>query len=138
VRVLVLTSTPISAGRLREVLRRRDGSPVELDEVMVIAPALHESALRFWVSDADEAIARAQRVARESVAQLDRAAPSVDGGVGEGDFVTAIEDALAEFPADEVIIFSRGGSEEEHRYREDVDRDSVRERLPVPVRFAKA
>jgi hypothetical protein len=135
-KVLVLTSTPISAGRLREVLRRRDGNPVELDEVMVIAPALHENALRFWVSDADEAIARAQRVARESVAQLDREAPSVDGAVGESDPVTAIEDALAEFPAGEVIIFTRAGSE--HRYREDVDRGSVRERLPVPVRFASA
>jgi hypothetical protein len=135
-KVLVLTSTPISAGRLREVLPRRGGNPVELDEVMVVAPALHENALRFWVSDADEAIARAQSVARQSVAQLDREAPSVDGAVGEGDPVTAIEDALAEFPADEVIIFTRSGSEQ--LYREDLDRDSVRKRLSLPVRFASA
>ena len=43
--------------------------PAEL-EVMVVAPALHESGLRFWVSDADEAIARADRVRRESVAAV--------------------------------------------------------------------
>ncbi len=39
---------------------------------MVVAPALHENALRFWVSDADEAIARAEEVRRRTVSRARR------------------------------------------------------------------
>lgn len=53
-RRLVLTSEPVGAGQLRDAL------PGEADltdaEVMVVAPALHKSALRFWLSDAEDAI----------------------------------------------------------------------------------
>jgi hypothetical protein len=34
---------------------------------MVVAPALHRSALRFWLSDSDEAIERAELVQHETV-----------------------------------------------------------------------
>ena len=55
----MITSEPITADHLRAVI----GSDATDDaEVLVIAPALHKSALRFWLSDADEAIARAQTV----------------------------------------------------------------------------
>jgi hypothetical protein len=64
-KVLVLTSEPISAGQLRDALGS-DGDPSKA-EVMVVAPALAGSAVKFWMSDADEAIARADRVRRESV-----------------------------------------------------------------------
>jgi hypothetical protein len=56
-KLLVLTSEPITARQLREAL------PGDLDpehfEVMVVAPAIHDSWIRFWLSDADEAIAKA-------------------------------------------------------------------------------
>jgi len=55
-KVLVLASEPVSAQQLRNALPS-DVDP-EQGEVMIVAPALQESALRFWFSDADEAIAR--------------------------------------------------------------------------------
>ncbi|MGZ4173038.1 MAG: hypothetical protein ACXVQR_01040, partial [Solirubrobacteraceae bacterium] len=72
--VLVLTSEPISAEQLRGALP--DADPSERTEVLVVAPALHESALRFWLSDADEAIAKAEAVStRRSIALERRASP---------------------------------------------------------------
>jgi len=70
------TSEPITADHLSAVI----GSEATDDaEVLVIAPALHKSALRFWLSDADAAIARAQTLQQESVEQLDD-----DGITGDG------------------------------------------------------
>ena len=62
VKVLVVTSEPVSADQLREALPA-DSDPREA-EVMVIAPALQENAFRFWMSDADDAITRAKAVRR--------------------------------------------------------------------------
>ena len=64
----MLTSEPITADQLRDAVK--DGIHSEDAEVMVVAPALQESALHFWLSDADEAIARAEEVRRKSAAQL--------------------------------------------------------------------
>jgi hypothetical protein len=55
-KVLVLTSEPITAGQLRDTLGPEGDS--SRAEVMVVAPALAGSAVKFWMSDADEAIAR--------------------------------------------------------------------------------
>ena len=75
-KLLVITSEPITADHLRAVI----GSGATDDaEVFVIAPALHKSALRFWLSDADEAIARAQTIQQESVDELDREGVTADG-----------------------------------------------------------
>ena len=54
-KILVLTAEPVSAPQLKDALPgHTDPSALE---VMVVAPALHDSALRFWLSDADDAIA---------------------------------------------------------------------------------
>ena len=58
-KLLVLTSEPVSADQLRAALPA-DTDPSDA-EVMVVAPALHKNALRFWFSDADEAIGKAER-----------------------------------------------------------------------------
>jgi hypothetical protein len=80
VKLLVITSEPITAGHLREAI-----GPDATDdaEVLVIAPALHKSALRFWLSDADDAISRAQEVQQESVDQLGDAGVTATGDTGE-------------------------------------------------------
>jgi hypothetical protein len=98
---------------------------------MVVAPALHKSALRFWVSDADEAIARADEVRHESVEQLGDDGVAASGDTGEGDPGDAIEDALKTFPADRILIFTH--PESKQRYREDVDTDELAERFGIPV-----
>ncbi len=131
-KVLVLTSEPITAGQLREALGT-ETDPSEA-EVMVVAPAYAESGLRFWMSDADDAIARAEQVRRDSVEELGKAGVPATGDTGEADPHTAIEDALKTFDADRIVVFTRGG--EDQRYREDLDRDELAERFGRPVDHA--
>ncbi len=132
-KLMVLTTEPISAGQLREAL---PGSVEPRDaEVMVVAPALHSSALRFWFSDADEAISKAHAVGDESLERLDAAGVSASADTGEGDLVEAAQDALQTFEADRVVLFSHRPGEE--RYREDVDARELSERLGLPVDSAQ-
>jgi nucleotide-binding universal stress UspA family protein len=131
-RVLVLTSEPISAAKLASALPG-DVDPKDV-ELMVVAPALQPSALRFWLSDADDAIARAQRTEHETVERLSREGVDVDSETGESDPEQAIQDALQTFPADQILIFTH--PEEEQRYREDVDTAVLERRFGLPVKQA--
>jgi hypothetical protein len=132
-KLLVLTSEAISAEQLRDALPA--GVDPEQAEVMLVAPALQESALRFWVSDADDAITRADHVRRESLERLGSDDIAASGDTGEADPIDAIEDALETFDADRIVIFTHpeGGQ----RYREDVDIDEVTERFGRPVDHAQ-
>jgi hypothetical protein len=129
-KVLVIASEPISADRLRSAL----GEATDDAEIMVVAPALHRSALRFWLSDADEAIQRAELVQRETVAGLDDAGLDAHGDSGEGDPVTAVEDVLVTFPAERILLFSRPVAEQ--RYDESIDADALQQRFGLPVQRA--
>jgi hypothetical protein len=131
-KVLVLTSEPITAGELRSALGS-GGDPSEA-EVMVVAPALADSALQFWMSDADDAIARAEEVRRASVDRLGEEGVSASGDTGEADPYTAIEDALKTFDADRIVLFTHGGDSQ--RYREEVDEGEIAERFGRPVDHA--
>ena len=128
-RLLVLTSEPVSATQLRDALPG-DADPTDA-EVMVVAPALHESALRFWLSDADEAIARADDVRRESVEQLGAEGVSASADTGESDPEDALEDVLKTFAADRILLFTHGGDAQ--RYKEDIDPDALQSRFGIPV-----
>lgn len=128
-RILVLTSEPVSAAQLRDALP--DGVDPADAEVMVVAPALHESALRFWLSDADEAIARADDVRRQSVEQLGDEGVAASADTGEADPEDAITDVLKTFAADRIVVFTHPDGEQ--RYREDVDAGALQERFGIPV-----
>jgi hypothetical protein len=133
-KVLVLTSEPISARQLRDALGS-NGDP-SAAEVMVVAPALAGSAVKFWMSDADEAIARADRVRQESVERLGNEGIAATGDTGEADPYLAIEDALKTFDADRIVLFTHSG--EDQRYREDLDDREIAERFGRPVDHAFA
>jgi hypothetical protein len=128
-KLLALTAEPIASADLRNAL------PPDVDpdhvEVMVVAPALQDSALRFWFSDADDAISRADQVRRESVERLGDDGVSAAGDTGESDTMRAVEDALQTFPAERILIFTH--PEEDQRYREDVDVEELRARFGLPV-----
>jgi hypothetical protein len=130
-RVLVIASETISADRLRAAL----GGASDEAEIMIVAPALHRSALRFWLSDADEAIARAELVARETVEGLDDAGLDARGDTGEGDPIQAVADVLVTFPAERIVLFTRRGSAQ--RYDEGIDADALQQRFGVPVQQAE-
>lgn len=126
--MLVLTSEPISA----DVLREAAGEEAADDaEVLVIAPALHQSGLRFWMSDADEAIAKAEGVQEETVERLEEEGIDAAGDTGESEPLVALEDALATFSADRIVIVSH--PEGERAFAEE-DVDAARSRFDVPVK----
>jgi hypothetical protein len=127
-KLLVITSEPITADHLRDSI----GSDAADDaEVLVIAPALHKSALRFWLSDADDAIARAQTVQEDSVDQLDSEGIAATGDTGESEPLAAIADTLQGFPADRVALFIHPASEQS--YRENITAAEIEARFGLPV-----
>jgi hypothetical protein len=111
-RVLAVTPEPIDAEALRDAL----GEEAADAEVKVVAPALNESPAAFWSSDSDEAIAEAEQTQRETVRELREQGVEAQGESGESDPLLAVQDALATFPADRIVVFLH--PEEEQRYRE--------------------
>jgi hypothetical protein len=130
VRLLVLTPEPIDAGFLRRVL----GEEVEGAEVLVVSPATNRSKLAFWVSDSDEAIQEAERAQQETVERLDEAGIDAAGDTGESEPAVALQDALATFPADRILIVSH--PEGDRDYREDAGLADAEQRFGVPVSHA--
>jgi hypothetical protein len=128
VKILVLASEAISAGDLRSAV----GADAADDaEVLVIAPALHESGLRFWLSDADVAITKAERVQTASVDELTDAGIDASGDTGEADQLDAVADSLRTFPADRIVVFSHKAAEE--AYREGVGVGEIEKRFGLPT-----
>jgi hypothetical protein len=127
-RLLVLTTDPVDAADVRAALGDED---VEGSEVLVVSPAVNESALAFWVSDSDEAIADAESVARTTADALARRGAQVGVTTGESEPLVALQDALATFPADRILVFVRDG--DAARYREDDVVGEAERRFGVPV-----
>jgi hypothetical protein len=126
-KILALVSEPISGDVLRSALGDGAGEA----EVMVVAPAL-DSRTRFWTSDNDEAIARAQEVQQESVERLAEDDVDAVGDTGETDPLLALQDALATFPAEEIVIFTH--PEGDRNWAEADLLEQAEERFSVPVR----
>jgi hypothetical protein len=129
-KLLVLTPEPVDADLLRATL----GDEVEGAEVLVVSPATNKSKLAFWVSDTDEAIAEAQTAADETVERLEEAGIDAAGDTGESEPAVALQDALATFPADRIVVFSH--PEGERDYREDEGLADAEERFGIPVTHA--
>ena len=129
-KLLVVTPEPVDAALLRSTL----GEDVEDAEVLVISPATHQSKLAFWMSDADEAIHEAEVAQEETVERLEEAGVDAAGDTGESEPAVAIQDALATFPADRIVIFRHAGEKD---YLEDEGLADAEERFGVPVRFAE-
>lgn len=129
-KLLVVTPEPVDADLLRATL----GDEVEGAEVLVISPATNQSKLAFWVSDSDEAIHEAEVAQEETVERLEEAGVDAAGGTGESEPAVAIQDALATFAADRIVVFSHAG---ETDYREDEGLADAEERFGVPVSFAE-
>jgi hypothetical protein len=127
-KVLVLTAEPISADVLRDAVGAEEAQDAE---VLVVSPALQDSGLRFWVSDADDAIARAEDVWTETVERLEEEGVDAAGDTGEADPLVAIQDSLATFPADRIVIVSH--PEGERALFEDDVVPKASDRFGVPV-----
>ena len=129
-KLLVVTPEPIDAGFLRETL----GDEVRGAEVLVLSPATNQSKVAFWVSDSDDAIAEAETAKEDSVERLEEEGIDAAGQVGESEPAQAIDDALATFAADRIVIFSH--PEGDRDYREDEALADGEKRWNVPVTHA--
>ena len=108
-RVLIVATEAVVGDAIAEVLepRLRDGA----SEAFVVAPALAGSALKHAMGDVDAARVQAQERLEASLSTLRGQGLSVSGTVGDSDPVLAIEDALAQFPADEIVLVTRPDDE---------------------------
>ena len=129
-KLLVLTPEPVNADMLRSTL----GAEVEGAEVLVISPATNQSKLAFWVSDPDDAIAEAQTAQEETVERLEEEGIDAAGDTGESEPSVALQDALATFAADRIVVFSH--PEGDRDYREDEGLADAEARFGIPVTHA--
>jgi nucleotide-binding universal stress UspA family protein len=130
VKLLVVTPEPVDADLLRNVL----GDEVRGAEVLVVSPASNQSKMAFWVSDSDEAIEEAETAQVDTVERLEEEGVDAAGRTGESEPAQAIDDALATFAADRIVIFSH--PEGDRDYREDEGLAEGESRWNVPVTHA--
>jgi hypothetical protein len=132
VKLLVLATDPVDADAVRRALPEDD---LDGAEVLVVSPAVNESAVAFWVSDIDEAIDEAESAAERTAAGLRDRGAQARGTTGESEPLLALHDALATFPADRVLVFVR--EEDAARYREDDVLGEAQRRFDLPVTEAR-
>jgi hypothetical protein len=126
-KIIALVTEPISGEALKSAVGRETA---EEAEVLVVAPALN-SKLKFWISDPDEAIARAEEVEEETVERLDEEGIDAAGDTGESDPLLAIQDALQTYPADEIVLCTHSSGQ--RNWQEEGVVDEARERFGRPV-----
>jgi hypothetical protein len=88
-----------------EAVRSRLGSDV--DEIRVVVPVVRQGFLD-WLANDERAASDAEDEAARLADELPRV---VDAGKGEADVMLAIQDALATFDADEIIVALRPDDE---------------------------
>ena len=81
----------------------------DADTVLVVVPVVRQGVLD-WLANDQRAFARAEQVAQDTADQLP--GETVEAVAGEADLELAIQDALATFPADEIVIALRPDGEQ--------------------------
>lgn len=127
-KILALVSEPVSADALRSAIGEDEAADAE---VLVVAPAL-SSKKRFLLADPDPGIERAEEVQEETVERLDEEGVDAAGDTGESDPLLAIQDALQTFPADEIVLFTHSGGDQ--NWLEEGLVEDAKERFEAPVR----
>ena len=127
-KILAVVSEPVSADALKSAIGAPEASEAE---VLVVAPAL-TSKRKLVLSDPDPAIERAEQVQEETAERMDEAGVDAAGDTGESDPLLAIQDALQTFPADEIVLFTHAGGEQ--NWLEQGLVDEAKERFEPPVR----
>jgi hypothetical protein len=126
-RLLVVVTTEVADATVNEFVRRSAGEDAE---VRVVAPAVKISRLDWLTNAEDDARADAGTLAERTA----DAAPTEDvrAEVGDSDPVKAIEDALREFPADEVLVITL--PDDDASWLEAGSADTAQARFRLPIR----
>ena len=129
-RVLVVANQTVAGEALfAEVRSRCEGRE---SEVLVVVPALPASRLEHLAHDVDRALTEARPRLQAALAAMRAAGLEARGEVGDHhDPTAAIEDALREFPADELILATHPPDRSRWLERGVVER--ARRDLPLPV-----
>ncbi|HXV33573.1 MAG TPA: hypothetical protein VD769_06155 [Gaiellaceae bacterium] len=126
-RVLVVSDgTSTSRAFHDEVVARAAGRP---PEVLVVVPALG-GRLAHWTGD-DQARHDAEASLERTVAALAEVGVAARGEVGSDDPIQAADDALREFPADEIVFATHPDDQANWKERGVVE--IARERYGLPV-----
>jgi hypothetical protein len=104
----------------------------EADEVKVVVPVVRQGVLD-WLANDEKAFGRAEQVAERTAEQLP--GETVETVAGEPNVELAIRDALATFPADEIVVAVRPSDQEGAIESIATDSAPKREVEGVPVRF---
>lgn len=112
-----------------DVLRSHVG---DAETIKVVVPVVRQGALD-WLANDEKAFGHAEGVAERTADQL--SGETVEATAGEADVGLAIRDALATFPADEIVIAVR--PEEQEGYVESSATDTAPKHHidGVPVRY---
>ena len=112
-----------------DVIRAQIG---EADTIKVVVPAVRQGFLD-WLANDQQAFARAEVVAERTADALPGV--TVETGAGEANVDLAIRDALATFPADEIVVAVR--PEEQEGFIESIATDHAPQHAidGVPVRY---
>ena len=125
-RLLVVITTEVADGVLRDLVRSRAGEDAEM---LVVAPASEISRLDWLTNAEDDARADAASLASQTA----EAAPTenVEASVGDSDPLKAIEDALRTFRADEILVVTR--PDDRAGWLEEGTGKTAQARFPLPV-----
>lgn len=110
--VLLVALEPVPDEQLKRAIeKRKEGADVN---VHVVAPASHIGTLQWLAGDEDDARAEAEELAERTAHAVDA---EVETEVGDRDPLLAVEDALVEFPADEILLAGHADEKEEAELR---------------------
>ena len=124
-KVLIVTTAEHDDEALNRVVRPDD-------QVKVVVPAANQGLLD-WLANDERAFSLAARIADDRASELPT--DDVDAAAGEGNIALAIRDALATFPADEVVVAVGPGERDEVTARLDPEEGAARSIDGVPLRF---
>jgi hypothetical protein len=129
-RVLVLANETVGGRALLAEIQNR--SKGRSSEILVVVPALTSTPLEHWASDVDQALDDARERLDSSLATMAAAGLQARGYVGDHHEPNAsLEDALRDFPADEVVISTHPPDKSRWLERGVVAR--ARDEVPLPV-----
>jgi GABA permease len=127
-RILVVANETVGGKELLEEVRARASDRGA--RILVVCPALN-SPIRHWASDEDQARAAAQARLDASLGAMRAAGLQVEGEIGDGDPIQAIEDAVRTFQPDELIVSTHPEGRSHWLERGVVEK--ARERFAVPI-----
>ena len=125
-RLLVVITTEVAGGVLRDLVRSRAGDDAEM---LVVAPASEISRLDWLTNAEDDARTEAASLAAETA----EATPTedVEARVGDSNPVKAIEDALRTFDADEILVVAH--PDDQAGWLEEGSGASAQARFSLPI-----